>query len=355
MSSRSLPLFLLLTFMMAPFTQGCDSVKKKQARRLAAKAVKDIRNESYVGATGKLKKAIEIYPHDEYTHFLLARTYELRNDLPAAIQEYNRAIYLGPNATRKAQSYYSLGNIYFKNKEFVKAALNFEKQLKVSGSAKQIQKIRPLGMYHLGMCYHRLKKYSESEDKLLKSISLKPDFIEAHNATIVMYYDQAKEQPDPAQSAPYFNKSISAAKKAIATGKANDRTYNLLGLAHQHLKQFPQAIEALNTAKNKNRYSAIAAYNLGATYDLWLEELLTKAKEEKNRTERKKIMDEASQIRDKAITSFKAFLQLKGGDGGLKSEVRVKIKKLNLMKDKELYEKLKKRGRRRGRRRRRRR
>lgn len=333
---------IALSFIFSTLT-GCERVNQRRARRLANRAVSMIKKEQYFSAQGVLKRAIKLYAHDAHTRFLLARVYQKRNMPGEAIREYKRCIYLDPD---KIQAYYSLGNIYFKNKDYKKAAEQYAKLVEKKPD-------HPYGAYHLGMAKHKLNDYITAEKFFKAAIKIKPNFVQAYNNLTAVYYDQAKVKTDPAQAAPFNQQAITTIRTAIDKKIANERSYNLLGLVYQNQKNFEEAIKSFNKAKKRNAYSASAAYNLGATFDLWLDEFLNKAKEEKDKTKQEEIMKEAAVKRDEAIKHFKEFLQLKGGDEGLKMQIRMKIRKLNLMKEKELDKKLKKQKRRRRRRRRR--
>jgi tetratricopeptide (TPR) repeat protein len=309
---------------------GCERVNQRRARRIANQAVGLIKDSQFSSARSLLLESLALNPNDAHARYLLGRVYEEQRQLPEAIQEYNRAIYLKPDYY---QPHFSLGGIYYRTKEYSKAAEHYEKVI--------AQKPDHLfGIYHLGLSLHQTRSYQRSEEMLRKVISIKSQFVDAYNALAMLFFDRAEEaqlQSGVAQADPLYRNAIDILEQVQRLGIANSQSHNSLGLIYQKQKQFQLAVQSFRTAMKE---IPIAAFNLGTTYDLWLEELLNQLKTMEDGPQKDNVMAEVGQRRDQAIDAFKEYLQLSQGDPAMREQVRIKINKLQLMKEKEIADKL---------------
>ena len=338
---RKISLWMVSALLLLISSQwGCESVNERRARRLANKAVKMLRHDQFNGATSLLKQAVRLNPRDAHIRYMLGRAYEATRSNEQAITEYKRSIALKPSYH---PPHYSLGKLYLIKQKPAMAAPILKKGYDLKPSHRNTA-------YQLGMAYHQLKKHPQAAFYYGRATKADPKFVPAYNAIVKVRLDQVRATEDEDILDSLQKKALEALNKAISNRVANERTYNLLGLLHLKRKQFAQAVAAFTKAKGIKRYSPTWAFNLGATYDYWLEEMLNQAKLEKDKACKEEFMKRASEKRDKAISAFKAYLQLKSGNDGQRSAVREKIMKLKLMRDQELAKKLKKRRRRRRRR-----
>lgn len=341
---RSL-VFGLLCSLVFVFSTGCEKVNERRARRIAGKAVKLYKEGQYNGARSLLREAIRLNPSDGHARYLLGRVYESLRNPSAAVQEYERAVYLNSSNYRP---HFHMGGIYYKSKRYEKAILHYEKVVALKPN-------HMFSLYHLGLSLHKLRKFQRAEAMFNKAITTKSTFVEAYNGLAAVYLDQAEQallQAGADQAEPYYNKAVTTIQNAISKGIATPQSYNVLGLVYQKQKKFEQAIRAFRKAMKK---LSLAAYNLGVTYDAWLEELLNKAKQEKDRDKRLEIMKEADKRRRQTMDAFKDYLQLSRSDESMRHQIRTKIHKLRKMVYEDSWKKLVQKRRRYRRRRRRRR
>ncbi len=318
---RALGFWLIFVLGFSLSSMGCEKVNERRARRITNRAVKQIKGDQYLAARRLLREALVLNPNDGNTRYLLGRVYEHLGQPSEAVQEYERSVFLN---TSDYRPHFNLGGIYFKSKHYNKSVKHYEK----------VVALKPdhlYATYHLGLSLYKLRKYQQAEAMFNKAIALKSKFIQAYNSlanTLLDQAEQAQLQTGTTQAAPYYMKAVSTIQSAIAKGIATPQSYNILGLAYQKQKKFDQAVTAFRKAMKK---LSEAAHNLGATYDVWLEELLTKAKQEKDTTKRLEIMKEADKKRSLAMDAFKEYLQLSRSNQAIRHQIRTKIHKLKKM------------------------
>lgn len=377
---KSLVIFALVVSSIS----GCDRVNERRARRYANQAVQLIKAQQYSAARPLLKQALDTYPHDSHTHYLMGRVCENLNEPQDAIQAYQRSIYI---YAKNEKAHFSLAGLYLKNKNPAEAARHYEKVVELNPDYE-------FAPYQLGLAYHQyaltLSKelaapyYSKAEQAFEKMLAKNPKFTDAYNGLAGTFLDQAKalEPPPPPpptpeelekkrkeeeeaakkkgkkgkkepkeeykpvlkevpeEAKPFYRKAEAVLLRAIQNSAANEQSYNLLGLAYQALRQFDQAVQILKKAKDTNIYSAQVTYNLAVAYDTWLQVYLDQARLEKDKDKIPSILAEGAKKREMAIDSFKDFLQIRSGDEGLKGQARMRIQELTIMKEKELAKSL---------------
>lgn len=334
---------------------GCEKVNATRARRIANKAVQAIRAEQYPKARSYLKQALALNPKDTKIRYLLGRVYEFSSDAMKAEQEYKRVLHLDP---KNAKTHFQLGGIYLQWKKYPSASKHYEAA--VNAKSDYIKAV-----YQLGLAYSKQKRFDAAAAQFNKSISkikpylgktgktnkeksrigeLKSLIVEAYNNLAYAYHDKAEKarlELGDDQAAPYYSQAVAAIDRAKSDGVANEQTYNILGLVYQKQKKFQEAINAFDQAAKIKPYFSIASYNKGATYDMWLEEMMKNAKEEKDRSKIKEHLAKAATYRDGAIQAFKKFLQQHQGNQAMRGNVREKIMKLKLMREKEMQKRIK--------------
>lgn len=308
----ALPLLLLT---------GCEKVNERRARRITNRAVAYIKEAQYHSARRLLLEAIGLNPSDAHARYLLGRVYEELRQPSEAIQEYQRAVSIDSS---KYQPHFNMGGIYYKSKQFEKSVFHYEKVIALKPD-------HMYAMYHLALSFHHLRKYQQAETLFGKAIETKPTFVLAYNglaATLLDQAEQAQLQAGATQAEPYYQKAVTTIQNAISRGIATPQSYNVLGLIYQKQKKFDQAIRAFRKAMTN---LSLAAYNLGTTYDAWLEELLNQAKQEQDNAKRLELMKEADQRRQQAMDSFKEYLQVSRSDESMQHQIRTKIHSLRKM------------------------
>lgn len=311
-----LPCFLLLFLSTA-----CEKVNERRARRITNRAVEYIKEAQYNSARRMLIEAIGLNPSDAHARYLLGRVYEELRQPSEAVQEYQRAVSLDSS---KHQPHFNLGGIFYKSKQFDKAATHYEKVIALKPD-------HLYATYHLALSFQQLRKYQQSETLFTKAIEMKPTFVLAYDglaSTLLDQAEQAQLQAGTTQADPYYQKAVTTIQNAISKGIATPQSYNVLGLVYQKQKKFEQAIRAFRKAMTK---LSLAAYNLGTTYDAWLEELLNQAKQEQDNTKRLEVMKEADQRRQQAMDAFKEYLQVSNTDESMQHQIRTKIHSLRKM------------------------
>jgi superkiller protein 3 len=95
---------------------------------------------------------------------------KLKDDLPAAIAEWNESLRLDP---RLADAHYSLGVTLWQSGDFIAAAEQLQAVIRIQPDYAE-------AYYTLGTVYKQMKKYPESADALRTAIQLQPDLAGAH-------------------------------------------------------------------------------------------------------------------------------------------------------------------------------
>lgn len=334
---RSYPKLLLICIVAIGSlwsTMGCQRVNQTRSRRIVNKAIKAMRASQYSKARSFLKQAIALDPMSGHARYILGRVYEAQSDLMQAEEVYKQSIQVDGKNYRP---HFQLGGIYLKWKKYALSAKHYEKVIALKPK-------HHLAVYQLGLAYHKQKKFVQAAAQLNKAIELKPKFTDAFNNLLLVYYDQAEKarlELGDDQAQPHYAKAVAVVERAKRAGIVNEQTYNTLGLVYQKQKKFQQAIDAFDLATKAKPYFSISAYNRGATYDMWLEEMLKLAREEKDRSKIKDHAAKAAVYRDAAIKAFKKFVQLHQGNQAMRSTVREKIMRLKLMQEKEMYKRIK--------------
>ncbi|MCB9638819.1 MAG: tetratricopeptide repeat protein [Myxococcales bacterium] len=354
---------------------GCEKVDQRRARRLANQAVDSIKSQQYSNAKSLLKKAVRLYAYDPNTYYLLGRTHQASEEYPEAVQAYLKCISLD-SANKSAQFY--LAKIYIKNKEPLKAIPHYEKAFELNAKDSNYA-------YELALAYQKARRFPKAAETMQKAIQLNGKFTAAYNGLASIHLDQAAEHepppPEPkpeeddkkkkkkkgekepprtilvpvAEAAkPFYQKAETALLSAIQNQASDEQTYNLLALLYIKQHQFEQAVRTTQKITSTKPNDAGALYHMGLAYDLWFEKVRVQALTEKDEAQKKTFEREATEKREKALDIFKDFIQRKIGTETMKMDVRMKIRSLTELKEKELAKQIEKERKRKRRRRRRR-
>ncbi len=363
MYPKSLTLFLLLCSVW--LNLGCEKVDQRRARRIANEAVESINAGQYTNAKTLLQQAVRLYAYDPHTHYLLGRAQQASEEWPEAIQSYLKCISLEAN---NKSAHLNLAKIYVKNKEFQKAIPHYEKAFELNPKDANYA-------YELALTYQSARQFPKAAEAMQKAIQLHPKYTEAYNGLASVHLDQAaaheppppdptpppedddkkkkkkkkKGEPEPprtilvpiAEAAkPFYSKAEAAILSAIQNQAANEQSYNLLALLFIKQHQFEQAVNTTQKILATKPNDAGALFHQGLAYDLWYEKSRVQAITEKDKTQKASLERDAAEKREKALDTFKDFIQRKIGDEGMKMDVRMKIRSLTELKERELAKEL---------------
>ena len=207
-----------------------------------------------------LNKAIALKPESQLL-CNLGLAYEALNDIPAALDSYQKALMLNP---RDADAFYSLGCAYQSQQQWEEAVKHFQAALTLEPNASKIH-------YALGCVLVTLEKFELAKTCYEHAIALQRDFADAYNNlgllmhiqqqfdNAVNYYRQAlKFKPNSAialnnlgntlliQEQP--NLAIDQYRRAIACHPTYAEAHHNLGAAMYQLGETEAAAESFRQA-----------------------------------------------------------------------------------------------------------
>lgn len=232
-----------------------------------------------------LKKQLIGSPDDPFIHFHLAKTYYQQQAFDMALTEGKEVLRLIPRGVFKTRPeleifvlmacvlfnkgnfldaermcleaisispnyldpYFFLGYIYFKQGDFEKAVLYYEKYQKIRNSFEERFNFHCVGLHSLtrqhevyfalGSIYERQKNYQRATKEYLKAIETNPRYAEAYNGIATVYF--AKNKIDDA---------IVMLEKAISIKLDYAMAYKNLGVIYAKQNRFKLAAETFEKA-----------------------------------------------------------------------------------------------------------
>ncbi len=241
---------------------------------------------NFDGAIEDLEAALKLQPNE--VTFLLAAgdVYREKNMDREAVTAYEKAAPFAPN---NADLHYFIAFCYARLGEFVPQGV---------AALKAIQKnTRYLGesWYLVGNSFQRERKYEEAAEAYEKTVSAKPEIVDAFNSLSQVYqilnrYDDAiltakrGLETHPNDGNLYTNLSwfysltdrhmdaIAAAKKAVSFLPNQSMGYTNLCRAYNDVKAYEQAIQACNGALKINPDDGETNYYIARAYDFLKQE-----------------------------------------------------------------------------------
>ena len=197
----------------------------------------------------------------------------------AAQASFKKVIEIDPNfESGKAKEnlqkmYLAQGTVYFKSKNYSKAATEYE-------NAAQLDPTDVSAFYNLGLAQKAARNYSAAENAFSTAVDLDNTYGKAHRALGDLYRDTGKNsdaasaylkaiQADPKDTDSRLKlaivymdmkqngKAIATLQQAVEIDTKNSELYNALGKAYAEEKQFKNAIDAYTRAiaiKNNAEY-----------------------------------------------------------------------------------------------------
>jgi tetratricopeptide (TPR) repeat protein len=111
-----------------------------------------------------LERAAALNSNESNVLAALGRSYDLQGQTASAVASFKRALEIDPEMF---QSYNDLGAVYFRNKDYKLAEMNF-------GAALRLRPDTPVLRFNLGLCYAREERYNDAIRELERVIQMMP-------------------------------------------------------------------------------------------------------------------------------------------------------------------------------------
>lgn len=248
------------------YNNGNNLVKQrkyKEAIPLYQKAIKEDNNfpkahymlgicyrrlDDFSKAKSSFKKAIELEPKFEKAFEALGNLYTQSNEFESAINSYNAVI---SSINDKAyKSYFGLGNVYYKKKNYKKAIEYLKKSVAINPKYATALNI-------LGICQQEERKFSEAEKSFSEAIKYakKNTLKGMYSFRLGNVYLKMKKYK-PAEQ--YFTQAVSRSKSQSIVGGSNFG----LGEVYKNLGQTQKAIKYYKKASKTRSWKASAEYEI---------------------------------------------------------------------------------------------
>jgi len=149
-----------------------DPKDRVQAYELVSDALADSQRGKYEESIRKLRMAEEIEKDSLPVHYLLALNYYRQNDIPTAIDEFQRVLKLSPDYT--LANYY-LGLTYTHGSDWDRAIDSFHRTLELDSTNFS-------AAYNLGAAYLKKGKVEDAEAAFRQAVKINPSYAQAHEA-----------------------------------------------------------------------------------------------------------------------------------------------------------------------------
>ena len=184
-------------------------------------------------------------PNSWLAYHNLGLWYLEKNQLPEAIDHYEKALLLKPTSYK---AYNNLGMIYTRLGRKQEAIASYEKALAIKPGYA-------LGHNNIAVIYKELGQYDEAIRYYRQALALQPEFFEVQVNLAHLY--RLLDQPEEA---------IATYQKAVALRPGNAEVHNDIGLTYQGLGRFDEAISHYQKAMALKPRFAEACANLGVVY-----------------------------------------------------------------------------------------
>jgi eukaryotic-like serine/threonine-protein kinase len=195
-------------------------------------------------ALGAAQRAEQLKDDLPEVHFSLGSAYQATGKTSQAIAEMKRGLQLAPNSD---QGYLRLGNVYLETGQKDDALAAFKKAIDVNPYYWVIHR-------DLGRTYYSIGENEKAAAEFAQVTQLQPDNAEGWSNVATADWSMGKLE----ESIPAYQKSIQLAPTYLA--------YMNLGSVYTNLKQYPQAIEALEKSVQLGPNQEDAYGNLADAY-----------------------------------------------------------------------------------------
>ena len=199
-------------------------------------------------AEGLLRKAITLQPEVGHAYLSLGASLESQHKFDEALIMYNLAV--NRKKTDKAKLYRNMSRLYFKIKQYDKAALYAEKALDTNP-------YKYSAYIMLSSSYFKTGNYIQAESVLLRGIKLFPEKGELYSQLAVVYENQNR-----------LHEALAMIHKALLQEDVYQaHAYNKLGIIHWRLKNYQESISAAQKALELDAGLLDAHVTIGITYE----------------------------------------------------------------------------------------
>ena len=241
------------------------------------------RENRYPEALQNYQRAIQMGPHLFAAQWNLGHLYRKMGRYEEAIGPLKKAIQTNPLPRDASKAYHDLGLVY-------KQLQRYPEAIEAEKKASQLQPgvVEPLAS--LGLLHAELGQVEEAIEFYKKALSLDPKNTEVSNNLSLLYHDLQRPQeaiqvqkgavranPGDAEAhnqlgiayrkSGQIDEAVKAYGEALRLRKDYPEAYNNLGLAYYALHRFPESVQAFQEAIRLEPGGYEFHYNLGVTYN----------------------------------------------------------------------------------------
>ncbi len=253
-------------------------------------------------ALAALRKSIQLNPKVAESHYYLGEVYDRLDKDAEAIVAYNKAIEINPNyveawfdlgvanynrgrydkailaysQVKKLKNDYTdawlnLADVYRQQKEYEKANAEYVVGATLASRSKDYSKEQKSDIYgKFGYCLGKTENWESAILQLKKAVDLDEDEIDYTNLGWAYYNAAGKalSEKDQNDTKKFLKQAKDALKKATKLNPKSVGGLLNLGLTHEGLGEFDDAVEALKQLNTVKENWDIARYELGFAYSL---------------------------------------------------------------------------------------
>ena len=238
-------LVVLLMFIVPACSQITCSQKRHRAIRYMNDGVKKFSDGQHAQAMRDLKAAVREDDTFSTAHYNLAKVYQKRQKWDDAQRHLNRVVTLEPKVARYQ---YDLGLCYQKLSRLDLAESAYNAALSLNPNMY-------VSHYRMGMVYTAQDKPRKADESYRKAIEINPRFTKAFVKLGLLYLDYD-----------YPEEALQVLQTGVTINSTSGEAHNMLGVAHQMLRQYAKAVEHFKKARMLDHGLYDAVYNLGMTY-----------------------------------------------------------------------------------------
>jgi tetratricopeptide (TPR) repeat protein len=197
-----------------------------------------------LSAIEEFQKAIRLGLDTSRVYYLLGRAYHQEGKWEQAINEYEKAIQIKP----QAEIYFYGGNAYYANHLYQKAAQNFQQALLLD--PKDINSLN-----NLGYSYLNLDQLNDALKIFTEVLIIDSNYIEALIGRGIIFYKNKE-----------YEQAINEYKKVLEIDSTNKKVNYYLGQSYYADGKYNEAIKTLEKASAEGPYFVDSLYYLGLAY-----------------------------------------------------------------------------------------